>query len=343
MESLEPKVSICIPSYNGGKTIQDTLTSIINQTYKNIEILVVDNASTDDTIDIVKKITHQNPKIKLFQSEVNIGGEANFQRCFQFSTCEYTAIFHSDDVYEPTMIEKQVAFLESHPDVGAVFTVATDIDENGKRLAARGIPRSLLKSNKETFDFAEIFKAILIFGNFIICPSAMVRTKIYQDEIKIWDGKKYGTSADLDVWLRILKNHKIGIINESLMNYRVSSSSYSYRLARQKVTRHDIFLVLDDYVHNYAKELMNQNDWDSYRLLLLKDNINRAIVYLLQSNNLEARLLVIDIFKWANIKASMRSFIKLQFLMIGYTVYILSYLHLGNIGKKLLYKIRYRK
>jgi glycosyltransferase involved in cell wall biosynthesis len=115
-------VCICIPNYNNEKTIEETIESILKQTYKNIIVKIFDNASTDKSIKILKKYEKKHPYIKVFQNETNIGGEANFTKCIQNAEGKYTAVFHADDCYMPNMIEEQVAFLEEYTDCSAVAT-----------------------------------------------------------------------------------------------------------------------------------------------------------------------------------------------------------------------------
>jgi glycosyltransferase involved in cell wall biosynthesis len=197
-----PLVCICVPTYNAAASIRETLESILAQTYLNLTIHVSDNASTDETLKIVESISDR--RISLYRHDVNIGGEGNFNRCIQYAAGKYTAIFHADDIYEPDMVAAQVAFLEEHQQACAVFTEASLIDEFGKHIGALHQPKSLA-ANGPLYHFPEMFKAILEHSNFLICPSVMARTRVYQEDIKSWRGELFGTSADLDVWLRLLQ------------------------------------------------------------------------------------------------------------------------------------------
>jgi len=93
--SNQPLVSICIPTYNAKKTVVQTVQSILNQTYKNLEIIIVDNASTDNTLDLLQKF--KDPRIKIYKNIKNIGAEKNFSRCIELAKGKYIAIFHADD------------------------------------------------------------------------------------------------------------------------------------------------------------------------------------------------------------------------------------------------------
>src|SRR5690606_21225201 len=100
------------------------------------------------------------------------------------------------------------------------------IDENGKNIGAIGLPKGLLSANN-LYSFEEIFKTVLRQSNFMICPSVMARTAVYQQEIKSWRGELFKSSADLDVWFRILQKHSVGILPRRLMRYRISSNQWS--------------------------------------------------------------------------------------------------------------------
>lgn len=237
MSDGSPLVCICIPTYNAEKTIRETVASIVNQRYSNLIILVVDNASTDGTLAVVEIFS--DPRISIHRNEVNVGGEANFNRCILLAKGKYTAIYHADDVYEPHMVERQVTFLEANPDAGAVFTEASLIDDNGKIIGNLGLPQKLVAAG-HLYDFKTIFKSVLQYSNFLICPSAMVRTEVYQQDIKSWQGEAFKTSADLDVWFRILQHHAIGVLSERLIRYRISLNQCSANL-RARTVRSDFF------------------------------------------------------------------------------------------------------
>lgn len=225
---LLPKVCICIPAYNAEDTIAETLNSLINQTYKNIVIYVIDNNSQDSTSDIVKKFAEKNVNIKLFQYNHTVSIDENFDRCIIHAEGEYTCIFHSDDVYQPNIIEKEIDLLSKHDEIGAVFTCADIINENGEKIS------EFLPTNKITqkciYDFQELFPLVLKYGMCFLTPSAMVKTEIYKNEIiKHKRQENFGAAFDVDVWLRILRNHKVGFVYENLMKYRLSIHSTSFR------------------------------------------------------------------------------------------------------------------
>lgn len=337
MSNASPLVCICIPSYNAAATIRETLASILAQTYTNLVIHVSDNASTDKTLEIVESMP--DSRVHVHRHEKNIGGEGNFTRCIQLAAGKYTAIFHADDIYEADMVAKQVAFLESHPDAGAVFTEANMIDEYANIIGAITFP-SGLASLGEQISFADIFKSVLRHSNFLICPSAMLRTDIYLNEIKVWRGDLFNTGADLDVWLRVARQHNTGILPERLMRYRISTTQ-GLQALRERTTRGDFFRVIDHYLaQDEIKAMLAPRDLNNYSRLERTDKAVRAVNLFLQGRQGEAKTLCKEIFVRDALSAaveSRRGFITL--LLATYLLFCIT-LKLNIPGKFLLRKIK---
>jgi glycosyltransferase involved in cell wall biosynthesis len=242
------RVTICIPTYNSEATLAETLNSVLKQSYKDIMVKIFDNASTDLTVQIARDFAMRDQRIQIFAHVENVGREGNFNRCIVAAEGDFTAIFHADGVYEPLMIESQVAFLEDHPECVAVATAASMIDAKGLKTGERFLPDFLLETKKAEFRFEDLLKSVLQFGNFITCPSVMARSNVYRDEIGRFRGEMFGTSSDLDVWLRFSKVGRFGILTSPLMRYRVSESSYTVRETKRRFTEHDLLKVLRHYV-----------------------------------------------------------------------------------------------
>jgi glycosyltransferase involved in cell wall biosynthesis len=283
--SETPLVCICIPTYNAEKTIHETLNSIINQSYSNFDIHIVDNASSDKTIEIVNNFKFSRLYVHLY--DVNVSGEENFNRCIKLASGKYTAIFHADDVYNDNIIEKQVEILEKYTEVGAVFTEALKINENGDVIGQINSPKQLI-ANFISYDFRSLFKLILKHSNFLICSSVLVRTEIYTNYILRWKGEIFLSSADLDVWLRISQFHKIGVILQPLVFYRISNTQGS-ALVRIQTGRSDFFKVIDFYFkHNNVLSFLSNRDIINLEALERRDCVMRALNLYLKNEELDA-------------------------------------------------------
>jgi glycosyltransferase involved in cell wall biosynthesis len=323
-------VSICIPTYNVATTLRETLRSIVSQTYANLDIRIVDNASTDATLAVAGEF--DDSRISVHAFDVNVGGEGNFNRCIQLAKGEYTAIFHADDVYEPDMVAEQVAFFEAHRDVGAVFTSASVIDENGARIGMIQPPEPLTRQGA-VHAFPELFKAVLRYSNFLICPSAMVRSDVFKDEIHGWRGEMFKTSADLDVWLRIAQRHPVGILTQPLMRYRISGSQGS-AMVRLQTERADFFLVTDHYLADDAvRRQLSARDLCNFNRLERRDRVMRAANLLMAARAPEADALLSDLFSCDALIAALTTCRGLAVFALGCYLKILRLFSMNRLGQ----------
>ncbi len=340
MSIQQPLVCICIPNYNNETTISETLDSILNQTYKNIIIKIFDNASTDGSMKILREYEAKYPHIKVFQNETNIGGEANFTRCIENMEGEYSAVYHADDLYSPTMIQEQVEFLQAQQECSAVATHALTIDHKSHIMGARFLPNELCNTDEYIFENQyELFHMILKYGNIITCPSVMARTDIYKNNIRQWNGSDFKTSADLDVWLRLASFGKFGFITKPLMSYRVSEASYSYNLARIGTDEHDMFLVLKYYlVKPEIQSSLTQEDNDNYNSLVFKDNVLRAFNKFIQG---KSEPLPLSLFSWPVLKNVFRIRIKMKIYIAGILISLVQPFSKIKAMQKLFYRLRF--
>lgn len=296
-----PLVCICIPTYNAEKTIEGTLNSVLGQTYQQLIVHVVDNNSSDDTVAIVQRFS--DPRIILHRNMLNIGGEGNFNRCIGLAKGKYTAIYHADDIYEPEMVDVQVTFLEQNPQARAVFTEALLIDEFDHCIGAIRQPENLAVNGPLHY-FPEVFKAILEHSNFLICPSVMALTSVYQNDVKSWRGEMFGSSADLDVWLRMAQRGPIGILAQACMRYRISRSQWSAKV-RLDTDRAAFFRVIDHYLNQAdVRNLLTAADLMNYQRLERRDRIMRSVNALLQHQPEQAAALCPDVFTMSALRAA---------------------------------------
>jgi glycosyltransferase involved in cell wall biosynthesis len=296
-----PLVCICIPTYNAEGTVRETLESILNQTYRNLVVHISDNASTDETLGIIESIGDE--RVTIHRNEVNCGGEGNFTRCIQLGTGKYTAIFHADDIYEPDMLAKQVAFLESNPEIGAVFTEATMINERGIAIGATGgIPGK--RTGQVRLSFRELLQTMLLYHNFLVCPSVMVRTPIYRDHIKEWGGQLFRSASDVDIWLRLAQQQPIAVLDERLMRYRISDTQGSHR-NRVRTERLDFFLVMDNYLARpEVRDLLTADDYRHYAWLERHERVARAMILFGLGRAADARDLIRGVLSWDAVRAA---------------------------------------
>jgi glycosyltransferase involved in cell wall biosynthesis len=243
-QSLRPLVSICVPIFNSEKTIKRTIDSIISQTYTNIEIIVVDNCSTDTTLKIIEEFT--DPRIRIISNEAHLPvGEYNWNRCFQYASGEYMAIFHGDDVYSPLMIEHQInAFLEN-PMLGGIFTSGNIINEKDEITGALRLPPGITGGVPYTYN--DLLLSVLEHRDFLSTPTAVIPTRLYKT-LAPFRYDQFGSASDLDMWLRLSQCEPIAILEEKLINYRISKSQGSYTINFLRTREDDFFRVLDFHI-----------------------------------------------------------------------------------------------
>ncbi|MDA7561671.1 glycosyltransferase [Alphaproteobacteria bacterium] len=333
----QPFVCICIPTFNAAETVREMLLSILSQTYQNLVVHISDNASTDNTLEIVQSLS--DSRVHIHRNEINVGGEGNFKRCIGLAEGKYTAIFHADDLYEPQMVEKQVAFLERHTEAGAVFTAAKMIDETGKKIGQIRFPSGLGSFNR-LYDFDTIFKAVLLHSNFLVCPSVMAKTSVYKQSIQSWRGDLFKSSADLDVWFRMARVHPIGLLPLPLMQYRVDDNQFSAKV-RSQTERADFFLVTEYYLEEQeVQDILDSTDLENYERLDRQNRVLRAVNCFLSAKPVDAKTLLDDFFTYRAWKAGMQTKRGFGVLIAGLYMRVLLFFGLEKTGR---FTLRYLK
>ncbi len=125
-------VSIGVPVYNGGSYLAGSLTSLTAQTYRNLEIIISDNASTDGSTDVCREFAARDPRVRYSRLPENIGGVANHNRVLELAGGEFFMWASSDDIWLSTYVERCLAELRAHPDVVLVYSINARIDADGR-------------------------------------------------------------------------------------------------------------------------------------------------------------------------------------------------------------------
>lgn len=203
-----PKVSVIIPAYNHAKYIRHCIDSVLAQTYQDREIIVVDDGSTDGTLDVLHSY---GASIKVIPQK-NKGTQAARNTGVQASSGDYIALLDSDDVWLPNKLERQVKLFEKNPSLGLVYSLAYVIDATGKVLSD-GIPIGAPISNPR-LAFEE-----LLMEDKVPALTAVIR-RACLDKVGFFDEAFVG-AGDWDLWLRIAANWPVECVPEPLALYRV--------------------------------------------------------------------------------------------------------------------------
>lgn len=212
-----PKISIILTSYNHAKYIRESIDSVLAQTFADFELLVLDDASSDNSWDIINSYT--DPRIKAYRNENNQLGTKRFNQAItEIAAGEYIAVHHSDDVWELDKLHKQVEFLDSHPQYGAIFTNAFAIGEDSKPLndPAHFYSSIFDQHNRSRYEWLNHF---FYEGNALCHPSILVRKHCYMN----CGVYRYGLAqlTDFDMWIRLCLKYEIYVLPERLVRFRV--------------------------------------------------------------------------------------------------------------------------
>lgn len=254
MNNTKPLVSIIIPVYNRENIISQTLDCAINQTYNNIEILISDNCSSDNTLAILKEYALNDKRIKIFSNEINVGPVLNWKNCIDKIQGNYTKILWSDDLISYDFIEKTLK--EFDKDTSFVMTGVKIFDsENGKILS------STFFQKKNKYKTAEYLNDILFYNKsgFPVSPCcALFRT----DDIKAsyieqipnnenLDFKKFGAGNDLLFFLITASKYKhIKCVNEFNTKFRSHSSSLTISNKLNLYYEYAIYFFIANYYND---------------------------------------------------------------------------------------------
>ena len=269
----DAKVSIILPVYNAKEYIKDCIDSILAQTYQNFEVIIGDDASTDNSIDICKQ--YDNPKIRIIKCEHNYIRTCN--TLLKFCNGDYIARMDADDIMLPNRIQKQVEILEKDKSLSLCCSNRLIIGTDERR-------------DMWVENYVDDFILRLFCGNFIPHSTVMIRTSFLRN-LGIKYKSEYPYAEDYKMWSDIAMNGgTIYAIKEPLIKYRIHDSSISMQnMLKQKETATKI----QNEIYNYLIEKVIP-----YKDLYLKLN---EILQELKNNNvisdLFIRLFFSDLFK----------------------------------------------
>jgi glycosyltransferase involved in cell wall biosynthesis len=215
-----PFVSVIVPAYNAAAFVEKTLTSILTQTYQNLEVVVIDDGSKDSTVEIVDRLVKTDRRILLFKQQ-NLGVAAARNRAIQLAKGELIAPIDADDIWYPQQLEKQVLRLLESPDsVGLIYSWSIDIDEQDQ--VTGGFHAAQIEGN--------VFQTLLCH-NFLGNASATLIKKECFEKVGGYNHQLKAQNAqgceDWDLYLRIAESYEFRAVPEFLVGYRKIQQSMS--------------------------------------------------------------------------------------------------------------------
>lgn len=204
-----PKLSVIMSTYNDSQYIRESIDSILDQTFRDFEFIIIDDASTDNTVEIIRSYT--DDRIKLIINEENQGLTKNLNKALTYVTGEYIARMDGDDISLPERFAKQVAYLDNHKDV---YLIGCAVKSFGASDLIWLLP-----------DDSEELRVRMLIRPVFAHPSFMFRKKLIDEGFRY--DETFRTAQDYDFASRVAKVHKIGRVQDILMKYRVHDKQIS--------------------------------------------------------------------------------------------------------------------
>lgn len=212
MDNL-PKISVLMPVYNAEKYVKEAVKSILDQTFKDFELIVVDDCSKDGSFQIVSDMSKTDSRLKIFRNETNLGVVSTRNRLIELSIGEYIAMLDSDDISFPERLKTQYDFMQKNPDIAVCGSGAVIINGSGRKI---GIWKHKTDPEKLKID--------MFFHYPFVTSSLMIRKSSLPE--KHYD-PDYPVAEDYELLSRIALDRKLANIDAPLVKYRLNCSGLS--------------------------------------------------------------------------------------------------------------------
>jgi len=270
-----PLLTVFTPVFNLEKYIEETINSVLSQTFTDFEYIIIDDCSSDKTIEIIESFN--DPRIRIIQNKINQGISFNRNLAIEEAKGKYIAMIDGDDLALPKRLEKQLVFLEKNPDYGIIGTEVININKRGKQLG------NIIKYNIPDDEIP----SRMLFNNYIATSSTMIRLS---ELAEIRFKKEFVVAEDYEVWIQLIRNCKIGHIRLPLTKYRIHDNSISIK-KEQLMLETEIKIIKQQL--NELKCKLNDEEFQVF-LALSKGNqkayfkkfrlINQTITKLVEAN-----------------------------------------------------------
>lgn len=229
---MNPKISIIMSVYNNEKYLRTAIDSILKQTYKNFEFIITNDASIDNSLEIIKEYAKQDKRIVIIDNKKNIGLTKSLNNMIDICKGEFIARMDGDDISILNRLEEQINVLGKDSSIDVLFTDTILINEDSEKICESWRPRSINNILK-----------YLPFNNFIPHPTVIIKSNILQ---KYKYNEKYLTSQDKELWVRLNNDMKnFYYLKKSLLLYRINPNSVRNKTANQS--------------YNLARKCINNN------------------------------------------------------------------------------------
>ncbi|MCL1471489.1 glycosyltransferase [Argonema antarcticum] len=250
-----PLISVVIPVYNGEKTVRETSESVLSQTFKDFELIVINDGSTDKTIEIISRI--QDERLKVF-SYPNAGLAASRNRGISLAKGEYISFIDADDMWTPDKLEGQLKALQENPQAAVAYSWSDCIDESSKNFRSG----TYLTFNGDVYEN-------LLLTNFVDNGSnALIRKEVFSEVGGFDESLKSG--EDWDMWLRLAAKYHFVAVSKPQILYRITASSMSANLVRMEAETMQVIAQAFDRAPASLQYLKPLTKGNIYKYLLFK-------------------------------------------------------------------------
>lgn len=249
----QPLISVIMSTYNEEKYIETSLKSLLNQTFKEFEIIIVDDASTDNTKQLIQNL--QDERIRLICNEENQGLTKNLNKALKYVTGKYIARMDGDDIAFPTRFEKQVQYMEKHPETMLVSCYTKSFGDSDLVFA---LP-----------DDSEVLKVRMLVRPVYAHPGFMMRRKLIEAGYQY--NEEYRTAQDYEFASRVAEKYKIGLVPEVLLLYRVHKKQISAKAGNQQFDNAD--KIRKRQLERLGVQL-SETEWKNYQDLVKESKVD---------------------------------------------------------------------
>ena len=241
-----PWVSVIMPVYNTSKYLGDAIQSILQQSFTNFEFIIIDDASTDDSENIIHSFN--DPRIRFFKNQENKGLVYTLNKGLDLAEAEWIARMDGDDLSMPDRFEKQWSYLNEHPSVEILATTVTLINEDGKATGKWNDDISAISTSE--------IAGRLPLNNCIAHPTVFIKTSLLK---KYRYNPDQAMSEDYDLWLRMVADGvEIHKLNEPLVEHRILKSSFT------RSSKLNVFKKLAKVKYGFAMNAMRQGKGNAF-------------------------------------------------------------------------------
>jgi glycosyltransferase involved in cell wall biosynthesis len=260
-----PRVSVVMTCYNHAGWVAESINSVLDQTMSDLELIIVDDGSVDDSMRVVSRF--DDPRVRVYQFAQNQGAAAALNFAVQQTRGRLVAVINSDDAWEPRKLERQLEVFAEEPELGAVFTGARFIDENSRPLPAERIPAwsSVFRQPHRTQ--AQWLRYFMQYGNALCHPSVLIKREFYE-RFGLYDNR-LRQLPDFERWLTLVKHYPIRVLGgEDLVKFRLlPAEQNASSVSRPNVVRglHEHVAIHERFFDGASNQLITEAFLDVLR------------------------------------------------------------------------------